>query len=130
RNDLVGLFLTLQYRGKFTYGNHQIDYGVKYAHEDIRDRVREFQIIDSTGFSLRPPIADLPNRQPYEPFEGEIIPYTHTRAKNHTKIDRLENFIQWSYQTNLGENKAWVNAGVRSHTWTVSGENIKSITQT
>lgn len=130
RNDLDGLFVTLQHTGNIKYGDHKIDYGIKYSHEDIRDRIREYQIIDSAGYSLRPPIAQIPNNQPYHPYEGEIIPYTHTRAQNHTKIDRFENFLQWSYKTNIGQTKAWLNAGIRSQTWTISGENIKSSTQT
>lgn len=130
RNDLDGLIFNLQHLGKLKYGKSQIDYGVRYSHEDIQDRVREYQIIDSTGFSIRPPLGDFPNHQPYEPFDGPIVPYTDTRAKNHTEIDRFENFVQWSYKTNIGSNQAWFNAGVRSHTWVVNGKNIESKTHT
>lgn len=130
RNDLDGLITNIKHSGKLKYGKTEIDYGLKYSHEDIKDRVREYQIIDSAGFSVRPPIEDLPNNQPYEPFEGPIVPYTDTRAKNHTKIDRFENFVQWSYKTSLGSSQAWFNAGLRSHTWIVSGDDIESTTQT
>lgn len=130
RNDLDGLFTTLQHTGKLQYGDHQIDYGLKYAHEDIRDRIGEYQILDSVGFSIRPPMDHLPNDQPYDPYEGDIVPYSLTRAKNHTTFDRFENFIQWSYKTNIGNSKAWLNAGVRSQTWVVGGDNIESKTQT
>ncbi len=130
RNDLDGLFAALQHRGTLSYGDHLIEYGLKYTHEDIRDRIREYQIIDSAGYSLRPPTLDMPNLQPYEPYKGAIVPYYSIRAKNHTTIDRLENYIQWSYQTEIGNSQAWFNAGVRSHTWTVSGAGIESTTQT
>ncbi|HLS30207.1 MAG TPA: carboxypeptidase-like regulatory domain-containing protein [Flavobacteriaceae bacterium] len=130
RNALDGLYVNLQHLGKLEYGKHIIDYGVKYAHEDIKDRVREYQVIDSAGYSIRPPLSGIGNHQPYEPFEGEIVPYTSTRAENHTKINRLENFLQWSYNTHINDHKFWINAGVRSHTWNVSGEGISSTTQT
>src|SRR5699024_5084824 len=81
-------------------------------------------------YSIRPPIADLPNHEPYEPFEGAIVPYLHARSKNHTRVDRFENFVQWSYKTDLGTNKAWFNAGVRSHTWVISSDQIESKTHT
>lgn len=130
RNDLDGLYINLQHKGKISLGKSIIDYGIKYAHEDLKDRVREYQIIDSSGYSIRPPILNFPNNQPYEPFEGDIVAYKSLRASNHTKIDRLENFLQWSYKTNLSEHQLWLNAGVRSHTWKVSGEDITPKTQT
>lgn len=130
RNALDGLYFNVQHLGKLNYGKSIIDYGIKYAHEDIRDRVREYQIIDSSGYSIRPPLLGVPNNQPYEPYEGEIVPYTSLRAENHTKINRFENFVQWSYNTSLDQHKIWMNAGLRSHTWNVSGEGIQSKTQT
>src|SRR5699024_5424148 len=39
RNDLDGLFTALQHTGTLIYDDHQIDYGIKYSHEDIRDRI-------------------------------------------------------------------------------------------
>src|SRR5699024_9089845 len=101
-----------------------------YSHEDIRDRIREYQMIDSTGFFIRPPQNRVPNNQPYDSFEGAIVPYTHIRAENHTKIDRFMGFLQWSHNTTIGKSKAWINAGLRAQTWIVSGEKINSTTQT
>src|SRR5699024_3487357 len=130
RNDLDGLYFNIQHLGKIELGKSIVDYGIKYTHEDIRDRVREYQIIDSAGYSIPPPISNLPNLEPYEPYDEDIIPYTSTRAENHTKINRFENFLQWSYKTDLDFHKLWMNAGIRSHTWNVSGEGISSKTQT
>ncbi len=130
RNDLDGLYFNLQHLGKIELGKSIIDYGIKYAHEDIRDRVKEYQIIDSAGYSIRPPLSNMPNLEPYEPFEEDIVPYTSMRAENHTKINRFENFLQWSYKTDLDFHKLWMNAGIRSHTWNVSGDGISSTTQT
>ena len=129
RNDLDALIFNVQHRGTVDVEDHQFEYGVKYTHEDIRDRVREFEVIDSAGFSIRPPLEDFKNNQPYESYTSPLVPYNSIRATNKTQIDRFQNFLQWSYQTELGSHQAWFNAGVRSHTWTVSGENIKSTTQ-
>ena len=56
RNDLDALIINLQHKGLLTIGENSIEYGVKYTHEDIRDRIQEYEIIDSAGFSIRPPI--------------------------------------------------------------------------
>ena len=130
RNDLDALIINLENKGTLTVGENTIEYGVKYTHEDIRDRVEEYEIIDSAGFSIRPPIADFVNDQPYSPFSAPIVPFTDIRAQNDVQIDRISGYVQWSKRTEWGTNDIWLNAGVRSHNWTVSGQDIESVTQT
>lgn len=129
RNDLDALIFNVEHKGNLSLGDNNIEYGIKYTREDIRDRVQEYEIIDSAGFSIRPPIFP-PNNQPYEPDTSPIVPYTNVRALNDTKIDRISGYVQWSRKTMLGNSQLWLNAGLRAHNWTVSGKNIKSTTQT
>ena len=130
RNNLDALIVNLEHKGNATIGENEIEYGVKFTHEDIRDRVQEYEIIDSAGFSIRPPLIDFANLQPYEPFTSEIVPYTNIRAKNDVQINRLSGYGQWSRRTTIGSSDLWLNAGVRAHNWTVSGQDIQSTTQT
>ena len=130
RNNLDALIVNLEHKGNATIGENEIEYGVKFTHEDIRDRVQEYEIIDSAGFSIRPPLVDFANLQPYEPFTSEIVPYTNIRAQNDVQINRLSGYGQWSRRTTIGSSDLWLNAGVRAHNWTVSGQDIQSTTQT
>jgi len=130
RNNLDALIVNLEHKGNATIGENEIEYGVKFTHEDIRDRVQEYEIIDSAGFSIRPPLIDFANLQPYEPFTSEIVPYTNIRAKNDVQINRLSGYGQWSRRTTIGSSDLWLNAGIRAHNWTVSGQDIQSTTQT
>ena len=130
RNNLDALIVNLEHKGNATIGENEIEYGVKFTHEDIRDRVQEYEIIDSAGFSIRPPLVDFANLQPYEPFRSEIVPYTNIRAQNDVQINRLSGYGQWSRRTTIGSSDLWLNAGVRAHNWTVSGQDIQSTTQT
>jgi len=130
RNDLDALIINFEHKGNISVGDNSFEYGVKYTYEDIRDRIQEFEIIDSAGFSIRPPIEDYSNNQPYDPFNAPLEPYTSIRATNDVQINRLSGFAQWSRRTTLGDNDVWLNAGVRVHNWTVSGEGITSNTQT
>lgn len=130
RNNLDALIVNLEHKGNATIGENEIEYGVKFTHEDIRDRVQEYEIIDSAGFSIRPPLVDFANLQPYEPFTSEIVPYTNIRAQNDVQINRLSCYGQWSRRTTIGSSDLWLNAGVRAHNWTVSGQDIQSTTQT
>ena len=129
RNDLDALIFNVQHLGTITEEDHKIDYGIKYTHEDIRDRVREYEIIDSAGFSIRPPFDDFQNNQPYEPYDAPIAPYNNIRAFNETQINRFQAFAQWSYKTEIDSAEIYINAGARTHVWNISGENIESNTQ-
>lgn len=129
RNQLDALIFNVQHLGRHQLGEHLVEYGAKYTHEDIRDRLQEYEVIDSAGFSIRPPRPDFVNDQPYAAYDAPIEPYQNIRALNSTKIDRLSAFLQWSYRTRLGNSKLWMNAGVRTHAWRVSGEGIQSNTQ-
>jgi len=130
RNQLDALFINAAHKGSYLKDDTQIDWGIKYTHEDIRDRLEEFEIIDSAGFSIRPPIPDFVNQQPFEPFDAPLEPFTNIRARNNVQIDRVSAYAQYSKRTDLGDNEVWINAGIRGQQWTVSGEGIENNTQT
>ncbi|MDC9721867.1 MAG: carboxypeptidase-like regulatory domain-containing protein [Urechidicola sp.] len=125
RNNLDALISTVQLKANYLKNGHQFEFGAKYQTEDIRDRLIEWEVIDSAGFSIRPP-NHIPNEQPYEPFEGPIVPFTSVRAKNNVQINRISAFVQWSKKSDLGEHEVWYNVGVRAHNWTVKGDGIDS----
>jgi len=130
RNDLDALIINFEHKGNISIDENSLEYGVKYTHEDIRDRIQEYEIIDSAGFSIRPVLGDFVNNQPYDPFESPLVPFSSIRATNDVQIDRISGYAQWSRRTTLGSNDVWLNAGVRAHNWTVSGEGITSTAQT
>ncbi|MCY1486551.1 TonB-dependent Receptor Plug Domain protein [compost metagenome] len=131
RNDLDALIVNAEVKGFHNINENKIEWGFKYTREDIRDRIVEWEVIDSAGFSLNPPIIDLPIRdQPYNPYTGPLVPYQNVRALNYTKIDRLSGYIQWSKKSMLGSHDVWYNFGVRAHNWQVSGDDIDGKNQT
>ncbi|WP_394344069.1 TonB-dependent receptor [Winogradskyella algicola] len=131
RNDLDAFIINAEHRGDYKIDEEStVEWSVKYTHEDIRDRLVEYEIIDSAGFSIRPPNFSIPNLQPYEPFEGPLTAFEDIRALNRVKIDRIQAFAQYSKRTEWKNNDVFFNAGVRMHNWTVSGENLESNTQT
>jgi len=130
RNDLDALIATVEHKGDYKFDGNTIEWSLKYNHEDIRDRVVEWEVIDSAGFSIRPPVINSVNNQPYEPFEGPLVPFQSVRATNNVQIDRLQAYAQWSKRSTLGNNDVFYNAGLRIHNWTVNGDGIESATQT
>jgi len=130
RNDLDALIINVEHKGNLEVDDNNFEYGIKYTHEDIRDRVQEYEVIDSAGFAITPPLPDFATNQPYDPDTTPIVPFTNIRAINDVQINRISGYAQWSRRTTWGTNDLWLNAGVRAHNWTVSGDGIESTTQT
>jgi len=130
RNDLDALITNIQHKGNYTIDDHNFEWSVKYTHEDIKDRLVEWEVIDSAGFSINPPNLDFFNEQPYQPYEGPLVAYQNVRATNNTQIDRIQGYVQWSKRSILGINDVWYNVGVRAHNWNVQGKGIESTSQT
>ncbi|MDC1379181.1 TonB-dependent receptor plug domain-containing protein [Algibacter sp.] len=129
RNDLDALITNIEHKGDFKVNDNRFEWSVKYTNEDIRDRLIEWEVIDSAGFSVRPP-RTFPNDQPYESFSGPLEPFQNVRSTNNTQINRLQAYGQWSKRSTIGTSDVWYNAGVRAHSWSVSGDGISSSNQT
>ncbi|GAA4810486.1 TonB-dependent receptor [Litoribaculum gwangyangense] len=130
RNDLDALITNIEHKGDYIINDNRIEWSVKYTNEDIRDRLVEWEVIDSAGFSIRPPRTTPVNEQPYIPFSGPLEPFQNVRATNYTQINRLQAYAQWSKRSTLGAADVWYNAGFRVHNWSVSGDGISSSNQT
>ncbi|WP_435415239.1 TonB-dependent receptor [Polaribacter aestuariivivens] len=129
RNDLDALINNIQIRGSYKKDRQQLDFGIKYQNEDIRERIREWEVIDSLGFSVRPPNSSG-NNQPYEPFEGPIIPFQNIREDNNVQIHKISGFVQFNERLFWNDNEVWYNIGVRAQNWTVSANGRNSKNQT
>ncbi|TDE07878.1 TonB-dependent receptor [Flavobacterium sandaracinum] len=130
RNDLDALIVNTEIKGFHDWKESQLEWGIKYTRESIRDRIIEWEVIDSAGFSLNPPIIDLPkNDQPYTPYIGPLVPYQNIRATNFNSINRFSGYGQWSLKSNIGSSEVWYNAGVRFHNWEVLGAAIAGKSQ-
>lgn len=123
RNDLDALIVNAEIKGLHQKDNHEVEYGFKYTREDIRDRLVEWEVIDSAGFSLNPPLLNLPvNDQPYNPYVGPLVPFISIRAKNFNYINRLSGYVQYNRKARWNNHDIWFNVGIRGHNWQVRGD--------
>lgn len=130
RNDLDALIVNLSHRGSHWKDKTNVEWGVKYTHEDIRDQLRESEFIDSLGFSVRPPGPSFVNNQPEEPFLVPLEAYQSINALNFVKTNRFSGFVQMGTQTAWNSNVLYYNLGIRAHHWTVSGQNVEKVSHT
>jgi hypothetical protein len=124
RNNLDALIFNAEVKGFHEVSEKsQVEWGIKYTREDIRDRIVEWEVIDSAGFSLPNPLLGYINDQPYNPYTGPLAPFQSVRATNFTVINRFSGYTQWNYRGKIGAHQFWLNAGIRGHQWQVIDRN-------
>ena len=131
RNDLDALIANAEVKGfKEWLNDSQLEFGLKYTRESIRDRVVEWEMIDSAGFSINPPLVILPkNNQPYQPYTGPLLPYQDIRATNLNTINRLAGYMQFNKKTAIGSSQVWYHLGARFQSWNVQGASVEGKNQ-
>ena len=127
RNNYGAQIIDGKLRGKHIKGNHLLDWGIGYKREHIDDRLVEWEVVDSAGFSIRPPSGSIANDQPYTSFRGPLIPFAYVRATNQTQIQRISSFFQWSRRGLLGNTLYWLTAGIRGQRWQLENKKAKYI---
>lgn len=121
RNDLDALIYGIQHRGNFKLDkNKKISWGIKIQQEDLKDRVNEWQMIDSTGYSVRPfsntytSIFDISNK--------DLSLNYSIQGKNHLTSNRYSSFVQYNSKFFINKAKILLNAGIRLGYWDFNSE--------
>ncbi|MDC0463545.1 carboxypeptidase-like regulatory domain-containing protein [Flavobacteriaceae bacterium] len=122
RNDLDALITNIEHKGYLKSQNNNFEWSIKYTNEDIRDRIVEWELVDSAGFSINPPNLDQFNDQPYAPDQGPIVPFQNIRATNKTQLNRIQAFGQWNRRSIINNNEVYANFGIRYHGWSVKNQ--------
>jgi hypothetical protein len=82
----------------------KIRWGLKYQEEIIDDRLNEWKMIDSAGYSL--------------PYTGSTVNLTEaTNSTNNPRSRRYTGFLQGTYTLPVREEEIMITAGVRTHYW-------------
>jgi hypothetical protein len=117
RNNFDALVIGAQHRGKYSIDvNNDIEWGVKFQQEDIRDLLSEWQYLDSTGYSY--PNAYTPGVLD----EGNLILNRSVNAKNELQSNRISAYAQYTKKFFWGNSKILVNGGVRAAYWDFNEE--------
>ena len=127
RNSLDALIFNIENKLYYNLNDNNIEFSVKYTSEKIDDRIVEWEMIDSAGFSIDPPFITSISQQPYEPNEGPIIPFSNIRTTNSSKIKRVQSYLQWSNISDNNMAKLYYNAGVRIHGWKINNNKFSTV---
>ncbi len=117
RNRLDARVFNIEHKGAVEDSNKFLQWGIKVQRELVYDKLREWTLIDSAGYSL-PHLPDSvgyqdPQAQEYDSLLLQDV----TRASNELASNRYSAFIQntWTYQ--FDSTRMTFTAGVRSGYW-------------
>ncbi|WP_313385757.1 carboxypeptidase-like regulatory domain-containing protein [Chishuiella sp.] len=111
RNNFDALVAGIQHKGKYKINrNNNIEWGLKYQQEDIRDLWNEWQVIDSAGYVVTP-----------TPSNGLDLQY-YVNSKNNIKTNRISGYAQYTGKYMWNDTKVFFNAGLRTTYWDFNNE--------
>ena len=113
RNYLKADVVSLKLTGTHHTRQHSIETGITYKTEHIREQSREYEMRDSSGYSI-----------PHSSDRLDLI-YTLS-ARNNVKSHRIEAYIQDNYRFSRGDNYFTLNYGIRLANWSFNQETIVS----
>lgn len=116
RNELNGLIYNAEHKGSYFYKNSELQWGIKYQHEDITDKLNEWKYVDSAGYSLPHPHDSIGLQGSHN---QEIILQEVLKTKNNLVSNRYSAYVQNNWV--FGEEKrSTLTAGLRATYWDVN----------
>ncbi len=94
-----------------------LESGISFSYENIRDRTKEYQVIDSAGFSVLPPGSSYHPDEPYESDTFPVLPFRYARSDYRAAIDRAMYFLSYTRKFQSGNWKGEISAGFRMGFW-------------
>lgn len=123
RNYLDATVGNVEHKGNALLKNHQLDWGIQYRYEFIRDEMTEWSMVDSAGFSVPRPIDSAgyinPAVQPYQ--------YLYLNRSVNSAIDLQNNRFTGYFQNTFVFRKNspfHFIAGIRAHYLTSNQQTV------
>ena len=113
RNYLTADVISFKLIGTHKTKHHDIEAGVTYKTEHVKEQSKEYEMRDSSGYSI-----------PHTADRLDLI-YTLT-ARNDVKSHRVEGYIQDTYRFSKGDTYYTLNYGIRLANWSFNKETIVS----
>ena len=113
RNYLDATVYNFSHRGAYNSEKHLVNWGVKFQHEKIDNKINEWIYRDSTGYSL--------------PYSGSEVKLFYTlNSKSKTSTNRFTGFIQDTYSLPFASGDLYLTGGIRFHYWDFNDELLVS----
>jgi len=117
RNAMNAIVFNVEQRGVADAANRTFQWGIKYQNEIIDDRMNEWVMVDSSGYSIPRPPDSLGYGRPANPFEM----YSLIKTTADLNTNRYSAFLQnkWGTDDNA---RFTLTAGLRASYWDFNEE--------
>ena len=113
RNNLTADVVSFKLIGHHQTRRHNIEAGISFKIEKIKEKSREYEMRDSSGYSI--------------PHSADRLDLIYTlRATNEVKSNRIEAYLQDTYRWHKGNNFYTLNYGIRLANWSFNKETTVS----
>lgn len=104
RNYLDAIVLSGNILGTYQTSANTLKWGLKYQYQMFSDRINEWEMVDSLGYSI--------------PYNGESLELSKSmKGSNELSYDQYGAFIQNTYQLSSSKADYFFTAGVRGSIW-------------
>ena len=113
RNYLTADVVSFKLIGTHRTRHHDIEAGITYKTEHVKEKSKEYEMRDSSGYSI--------------PHTADRLDLIYTLAANNDiKSHRIEGYVQDTYRFSKGDTYYTLNYGVRLSNWSFNKETIVS----
>ena len=113
RNNLNAFVYSAAHLGTLVRERNTLKWGAKWQHERIRDRISEWEMIDSVGYSV--------------PYTGYTITlFDVIKSNNRLYSNRLTSFIQNTMTFESNNTMFFLSAGIRASYWDLNNQFLLS----
>lgn len=113
RNYLTADVVSFKLIGRHRTRRHDIEAGISFKTEKIKEQSREYEMRDSSGYSI-----------PHSADRLDMIYTLH--AQNSITSNRIEAYLQDTYRWSKGSNYFTLNYGIRMANWSYNKETTVS----
>jgi hypothetical protein len=113
RNFLRADIFHLAHKGNYAWRQNSLYWGLSVQSEMVDDRLKEWQMIDSAGYSV--PISD-----------EELLMYESASAHNKLNSTRFAGYLQYIATIPADRFRLYITSGIRFNHWSVNRETVWS----
>ncbi len=104
RNYFSANVISISHTGDFRISGSSIKWGLKLQNEHIRDRMNEWKMVDSAGYSI--------------PYDGQTVNMAYyIYANNNLSTNRFTSYLLYSRRFEIKSVQLNMDAGLRTHFW-------------
>ncbi|MBR4301747.1 MAG: TonB-dependent receptor [Bacteroidales bacterium] len=120
RNYLNTHVINTEIKGTYFASLGNWNWGARYQHEYIYDKMKEWRMVDSADFTIPNPDYSIPGDSNNIPFAPELQNYV--KSQNTISSHRISGYLQRNYDFHTEKSLISIILGIRGQYWSFNNE--------